>query len=81
MDLPIVLRKEPRTKAGKPPKRYMDEQDTIVAKKALQTARDDHDIGNFVSYEVLSPSYKAFVVSLQTTSIPKDWKTAKQDPK
>jgi hypothetical protein len=42
---------------------------------------DDHDIGNFVSYEALSPSYRAFVASLQTVSIPKDWKAAKQDPK
>ena len=59
----------------------MDEQDTIVARKALQTVRDDHDIGNFVSYEALSPSFRAFFASLQTMSIPKDWKTAKQDPK
>ena len=34
-----------------------------------------------MSYDALSPSYRAFVASLQTTSIPKDWKTAKQDPK
>ena len=65
MDLPIALRKEPRAKAGKLPEKYRDEQDTIVAKKALRNIRDDHDIGNFVSYEALSPSYRAFVASLQ----------------
>ena len=48
VDLPIALRKEPRAKAGKPPEKYRDEQDTIVAKKAQQNIRDDHDIGNFV---------------------------------
>ena len=54
-----------------------------VARKALpkDDACDDLDIGNFVSYKALSPSYKAFVASLQTVSIPKDWKAAKQDPK
>ena len=34
-----------------------------------------------MSYEALSPSYRVFVASLQTVSIPKDWKAAKQDPK
>ena len=34
-----------------------------------------------MSYEALSPSYRAFVASLQTVSTPKDWKVAKQDPK
>ena len=41
----------------------------------------DHDIENFVPYEALSPSYRVFVASLQTMSIPKDKKVAKQDPK
>jgi hypothetical protein len=34
-----------------------------------------------VSYEALSPSYKAFVASLQSVSIPTDWKVAKEDKK
>ena len=67
----------------------MDEQDTIVlrkgthetAKKDLQPALNEHDTGYFVSYEALSPSYRAFVASLQSVSVPKDWKSAKQDPK
>ena len=34
-----------------------------------------------VSYESLSPTYRAFIASLQSTKIPKDWKEAKLDPK
>jgi hypothetical protein len=34
-----------------------------------------------VRYEALSPSYKAFIASLQGVSTPTDWKTAKMDPK
>jgi hypothetical protein len=48
---------------------------------ALQTNSGDHDIGKFMSYKALSPSYRAFVASLQTVSIPRDWQSAKQDPK
>ncbi|XP_048527792.1 uncharacterized protein LOC125507164 [Triticum urartu] len=73
VELPIALRKPTREAARK----------GEVARKALpkDDACDDLDIGNFVSYKALSPSYKAFVASLQTVSIPKDWKAAKQDPK
>jgi hypothetical protein len=63
--LPIALRKATRTRAGMPPKRY----------------RFEHDIGKFVSYASLSPAYKAFVASLQSVQIPKDWREAKNDPK
>jgi hypothetical protein len=52
-------------RAGKPPERYSDE----------------HDIANYVSYTSLSPSYRAFIASLQSVMIPRDWKAAKQDPK
>ena len=65
INLPIALRKETRSTAGKPPTRYGFE----------------HDISNYVSYESLSPTYRAFVASLQSTKIPKDWKEAKLDPK
>lgn len=65
LELPIALRKLTRIKAGKPPSRYGFE----------------HDISNYVSYESLSPAYRVFVSSLQSVEIPKDWKTAKQDPK
>ncbi|CAD6271158.1 unnamed protein product [Miscanthus lutarioriparius] len=65
INLPIALRKEARSTARKPPTRY-----------GFQ-----HDISNYVSYESLSPTYRAFIASLQSTKIPKDWKEAKLDPK
>jgi hypothetical protein len=37
----------------------------------------NHDIGNYVSYKCLSPSYRAFVASLQSISVPTDWKAAR----
>jgi hypothetical protein len=64
-DLPIALRKGTRTSVGVPPQRYGFE----------------HDIGNYVSYTSLSPAYKAFLASLQSVIIPRDWKEAKQNPK
>ena len=64
-DLPIALRKGTRAAVGKPPERY-----------GFAT-----DISNYVSYDSLSPSYKAFIASLQAVSTPKDWKSAKMDPK
>ncbi|WVZ85689.1 hypothetical protein U9M48_032584 [Paspalum notatum var. saurae] len=64
-DLPIALRKEARVKAGVPRPRYGFE----------------NDISNYVSYASLSPAYRAFVASLQSVVIPRDWKQAKQDPK
>jgi hypothetical protein len=65
INLPIALRKEARSIARKPPTRY-----------GFQ-----HDISNYVSYESLSSTYRAFIASLQSTKIPKDWKEAKLDPK
>lgn len=64
-DLPIALRKSTRTSAGVPPQRYGFE----------------HDIGNYVSYASLSPEYKAFLASLQSIIVPRDWKEAKTKPK
>src|SRR6266498_4672036 len=63
--MPIALRKETRTGAGVPPQRY----------------GFDHDASNYVSYASLSSAYNAFLASLQSVSIPRDWKEAKQDPK
>jgi hypothetical protein len=40
-----------------------------------------HNINNYLSYEALSLSYKAFVVSLQSIAIPTDWRAAKRDQK
>jgi hypothetical protein len=71
IDLPIALRKGMRSTAGKPPERYGFEDST----------EDENDIANYVSYGSLSSTYKAFVASLQSVAIPRDWKEAKRDPK
>jgi hypothetical protein len=44
----------------------------IRAGNAPTRYSDEHDI---------SPSYRAFIASLQSVMIPRDWKAAKQDPK
>ncbi|WVZ87161.1 hypothetical protein U9M48_033847 [Paspalum notatum var. saurae] len=71
INLPIALRKEVRSKAGKPRVRYGFEDDN----------EDKNDIANYVSYESVSSTYRAFIASLQSVSIPRDWKEAKQDLK
>jgi hypothetical protein len=53
VDLPIVLRKGKREVARK----------TLCETHALQTVSNDHDIGNFMSYETLSPSYSVCCLS------------------
>ncbi|XP_071683308.1 uncharacterized protein [Lolium perenne] len=65
MDLPIALRKGTRAAARKP----------------LNWYQEEHDIANYVSYTSLSTNYRAFIASLQSMVIPRDWKVAKQDPK
>ena len=40
-----------------------------------------HDIFNFISYEFCNPSFQSFVASLDSVSIPTNWKLAKEDPK
>lgn len=64
-ELPLAQRRVPRVNAGKPPSRYCYE----------------HDIAKYVSYSSVSPAYRTFITSLQTISISKDWRCAKQDPK
>jgi len=64
-NLPIALRKGTRINAGVPRPRLGFE----------------HDISNYVSYESLSPAYRAFIASLQCVQIPRDWNEAKHDPK
>ena len=65
LDLPIALRKGTRAATSKQSDGY-----GLV-----------HNISNYVSYEALSPSYIAFVASLQSISIPTDWRAAKRDQK
>ena len=62
-DLPIALRREARSTAGKPPVRYGFEDNY----------EDEHsgEESNYVSYESLSSEYQAFVTTLQSAHIPK----------
>jgi hypothetical protein len=70
VELPLAQRRDTRSNFGKPPVRY-----------GFEHPSTDHDIANFLSYSLLSPAYRAFVASLQTVPIPRDWKCAKQDPR
>jgi len=70
VELPLAQRRDTRSNFGKPPVRY-----------GFEHPSTEHDIANFISYSRLSPAYRAFVASLQTVPIPRDWKCAKQDPK
>lgn len=40
-----------------------------------------HNIANFISYKNCSPSFHSFITSLDTTSVPKNWKAALEDSK
>jgi hypothetical protein len=60
VDLPIALRKGTREAAIK----GEAEMKALCEMHALQTVFYGDDIRNFVSYESLSPSYRAFVASL-----------------
>jgi hypothetical protein len=65
IELSLAQQREPRVNAGKPPLHLGFE----------------NDIANFVGYSHVSTTYRTFVASLQTMSIPKDWRCAKKDPK
>ena len=62
---PITVRRTSRSNAGVPPDRY----------------GFPHDIAKFVSYSNLSPTYRAFIASLDYVTLPKCWQVAKEDPK
>jgi hypothetical protein len=49
LDMPIALRKGRR----------------VAATKSVQRYGFENDISNYISYEALSPSYRAFVAALQ----------------
>ena len=66
-DLPIALRKS--TRSSNIPACFKD----YVGYK--------HDISNFISYKCCSPSFQSFVASVDSGSIPTNWKIAKEDPK
>jgi transposase InsO family protein len=66
-ELPIALRKS--TRSSNIPPRLRD----YVGYK--------HNIANFISYKHCSPSFRSFITSLNTVSIPTNWRSAKDDPK
>ena len=45
------------------------------------TKRPLYPMSNFVSYDSLSPSYRAFALSISSVSIPQNWQEAVTDPK
>jgi hypothetical protein len=57
VDLPIALRKGTRE---------------ATSRSIQRCGLNDHDIGNYVSYEAFSHSYQAFVASLHSVHIPTD---------
>jgi hypothetical protein len=40
-----------------------------------------HDVAKFISYDKCSPSFKGFIASLDSTTIPANWEDAIKDPK
>ena len=40
-----------------------------------------HDLAKFVSYDRCTSSFRSFIASLDSISVPKDWKVAVNDPK
>ena len=57
-----------------------DDLDLPIALRKGVRACIEHPIGNFVSYEKLSPSYQAFVSSIDNIQIPKTIQEALMDP-
>jgi hypothetical protein len=55
--------------------------DVLIALRKGIRSCTKHSISNFVSYNSLSPSYRAFILSVSSISIPRDWREAYQEPK
>nr|CAD1835548.1 unnamed protein product [Ananas comosus var. bracteatus] len=58
-----------------------DDLDVPIALRKDVRNKSKYPISDFVSYASLSPSYRAFVSSLSSMSIPHNWKEALIDPK
>lgn len=55
--------------------------DKPIAQKKGVRSYTRHPMSNFISYDSMSPTYKAFVLSCSSVSIPQDWRKAFEDPK
>lgn len=61
---------------------FPNELDLPVAhRKGVRTCTTQHPLSNFVSFDSLSPSYRAFVLSISSVSILQDWREAFADSK
>ena len=58
-----------------------DNLDAPIAHRKGVRQCTQHPISQFVSYDCLSPSYRAFVSSLSSISIPQNWQDAFMIPK
>ena len=45
-------------------------------RKGVRSCTTRHPIANFISYEGLSPNYRAFIANLSDVEIPKTWQEA-----
>ena len=61
------------------PVEIVDSDLPIAQRKGVRSCTS-HSISNFVSYDSLSPAYRAFALSISSVSIPQDWKEALKDP-
>ena len=52
----------------------------IALRKGVRSCTK-HPTSNFISYDHLSPSYRAFALSISSVPIPQDWKAVYGDPK
>ena len=62
-----------------PSQEFVDLNLPIAVRKGVRSCTQ-HPIGNFVSYNSLSPNYRAFVTALDSIQIPRDIQEALQQP-
>ena len=67
IDYPIALRKTPRN--------------VDIPARLKECVGYKHDLAKYLSYERCSFSFKNFIASLDSTSLPTDWKDAMKDPR
>ncbi|XP_075076778.1 uncharacterized protein LOC142163395 [Nicotiana tabacum] len=58
-----------------------DLDEPIALRKGVRSCITKHPLSNFVSYNSLYSSYRAFALSISSVSIPQNWREAFADPK
>ncbi|XP_070054777.1 uncharacterized protein [Nicotiana tomentosiformis] len=61
--------------------KFSSDLDVPIANRKGVRSCTKHPLSNFVSYNSLSPSYRAFALSISSMSIPLNWREAFADPK